>query len=502
MLTPEQMESVGRESDEAFTAFEVALLCAAAYALIRSRGDVGSVASLRARLNEVSARHAETLASAVRNDYGAAYAASFAEDAASAGGGVRVAVSFSPGEPDAATAARQAAANAAIESARAFGVAEIQRGMVEHTAQDYVRRVAANAAELAKSGTVWNDAIGEAVSAMAGEGVTAFEYARKDGVTVRVPTDVYVRQRVRTEVNAKCVEQTLKTAKSVGLLVEVTTHAGCRPSHAPWEGGLYQLEGEGPHRNFYRATMYVGGPYADWVEGLGGYNCYHQSRCCQGPHDRRFGKDPLEGTGYTNEQAYALRGRQRAMENDIRKLKRQKEVLEANGLDAHAVNVRLNAKRAELRAHVEKHQKILRRDSQRWREQLPGAPRTTDREYVGRIERDTIVGRNLSAAAYRDKVIIPKKLTGLSKDIETRVSAGARIYGKAAIAGKGTNVPIHSELDSLKEQFPDIPRSEWTKMAGNTNVDDMGLSRKAHVHWYECEDMTRKQRMKVVKWLR
>ncbi len=119
--------------------------------------------------------------------------------------------------------------------------------------------------------------------------------------------------------------------------------------------------------------------------------------------------------------------------------------------------------------------------------------RSAELDPVGEVS--FYVGRSIGAAARRDSVAIPPKVTGMSRSVYARLSEAQRIVGHP-IAGKGTSRPIHSELDSLREQFPDVPPGEWTKMAGNGYIDDMGVRRLAHLHWYECDAVGR-VRMKV-----
>lgn len=60
-------------------------------------------------------------------------------------------------------------------------------------------------------------------------------------------------------------------AMELGMdLVEVTAHAGARPSHAEWQGQVYSLTGNTRgYAKLSDATGYGTG------EGLGGWNCRH-----------------------------------------------------------------------------------------------------------------------------------------------------------------------------------------------------------------------------------
>ena len=134
-----------------------------------------------------------------------------------------------------------------------------------------------------------------------------------------------------------------------------------------------------------------------------------------------------------------------------------------------------------------------------WRETEENKDRAKNKELP-----DVQIGRSLSSAAFRDDVKIPKSLTGLDHDVHVQVAAGSKIRHVTVIAGKGSSTKIHSELDSLQEQFPDIPRNEWEKCAGNAVVEDMGIERRCHVHWYQVtndDGSVMRVRMRVIKWL-
>lgn len=95
---------------------------------------------------------------------------------------------------------------------------------------------------------------------------------------------------------------------------------------------------------------------------------------------------------------------------------------------------------------------------------------------------------------------IPASVTGLQRQVKTKLAEGTRITSATAIAGKGTGKPIEGEMESLREQFPDVKPSEWTKMAGKGWVEDMGLKRRVELHWCQSEK-TGRVGMKVKRYL-
>jgi proteasome lid subunit RPN8/RPN11 len=73
----------------------------------------------------------------------------------------------------------------------------------------------------------------------------------------------------------------------------------------------------------------------------------------------------LEGTEYTPEEARRAVSKQRRLESGIRADKREKEALEALGLDSSDASRRLRAKQKQLRGHIKEHPGILRRERHR-----------------------------------------------------------------------------------------------------------------------------------------
>ena len=102
----------------------------------------------------------------------------------------------------------------------------------------------------------------------------------------------------------------------------------------------------------------------DLVDGIGGYNCRRTVSIFHGT--RRWSDDPCAGTGYTNDEVYKLRQKQRRLENRGRHLKRVREVLSANGHDTRELSKKIRANSQAIEKLVSEHSKVLRRE--RWRE--------------------------------------------------------------------------------------------------------------------------------------
>lgn len=135
-----------------------------------------------------------------------------------------------------------------------------------------------------------------------------------------------VRRAVITGTNQCCAKLQLARAEEMGCeLVEVTSHAGARPSHAVWQGQVYSLRQNHPkYAYFYEATQYGTGP------GLCGWNCYHNFfPYFEGLSTPAFSRDPSKEAGRDNATDYENQQKQRAYERKVRASKKECAVLNA-----------------------------------------------------------------------------------------------------------------------------------------------------------------------------
>lgn len=350
MIAAFRQREIEEEAAEEYRETERRMLSLVAEAVAGAAAvGIGAVAAggvaLRKRLNTYVARRSKAHQAAVR----AAYGKMFEENARSDYRASKVP------KGDASKRAR-----AAWDASKAK-VAEAQRGMVG-SANALYGRYASQAASNAKT-MGYERALSLALRDLAAEGVSAYTYTREDGTVVSVPVDVGIRRAMETEANQMLIEQTLDNAEANGdNYVRVNETANARPSHAVWQGRVYQIRGSGRYPNFYEAC-HVG----DMVNGIGGYNCGHRVEIWH-PGAPEAREDPLRGTGYSTEEARRLTSRQRALENDIRKGKRAIELMEEQGLDDTPECVRqrklLRKRRARLKNLVEENRAVLRRQGE------------------------------------------------------------------------------------------------------------------------------------------
>lgn len=167
---------------------------------------------------------------------------------------------------------------------------------------------------------------------------TAIEQLARQGITSAITpsgrrehADVIVRRAVRTGTNQAALKAQEANFFEMGAqLVEVTAHYGARPSHAEWQGQVYEWTKSGQQKHtsypdFVNSTGYGTGA------GLGGWNCRHSFYpFFEGLSERAY--EPLNAQ--ETERVYELEQQQRYNERMIREWTRRQKTLEAGGYDA------------------------------------------------------------------------------------------------------------------------------------------------------------------------
>ncbi|MBR2284576.1 MAG: phage minor capsid protein [Ruminococcus sp.] len=167
----------------------------------------------------------------------------------------------------------------------------------------------------------------------------AVESAASEGAWVLYPSghrdrlDVAVRRSALTGVGQTVRQLSVINANDMGCdLMEITAHAGARPTHAEWQGQLVSLSGKNAGRKIDGARVYslkeIGYGTGD---GFGGWNCRHDwFPFFEGISSRAYSDERLkelnarnieyDGKMYTE---YEIDQMQRALERDIREKKRK-----------------------------------------------------------------------------------------------------------------------------------------------------------------------------------
>lgn len=180
-----------------------------------------------------------------------------------------------------------------------------------------------------------------AIKRLAASGLDAVSYASGRKLSL----DSAVRMTVRTGVNQTAAKLQLQFAAEMDSdLVEVTAHAGARPSHAEWQGKVYSISGKTKgYRKLEDATGY------GRVDGLCGANCRHNMFPFFEGESGAYSKRELEE--YTRPDAVTYNGKsmslyeaqqlQRYQERQIRRWKREYVCSQAASIDTSQAAAKL-----------------------------------------------------------------------------------------------------------------------------------------------------------------
>lgn len=225
-------------------------------------------------------------------------------------------------------------------------------------------------------------AVKNAISDLAKNGIEAYDYGtRKDYI------DVVVRRAVRTGVNQTVAKIALSNADELGTdLVEVSAHSGARPSHAEWQGKVYSISGETEgYEKLSEATGYGS------VTGLCGANCRHTFYPFFEGDEPTYSEEELKSFDkpkytYNGEKMteYEATQRQRYIERQIRRWKREKVGMEAAGLSSERANAKLK-KWGEIQADFLGQTGLKR---QYGREEIPKVLKNNSQNGIINIELD------------------------------------------------------------------------------------------------------------------
>lgn len=216
-------------------------------------------------------------------------------------------------------------------------------------------------------------ALKRAIKELSTSGIEKIAYP--SGATASIETAV--RRAVTTGVNQSVAKLQLLRAEEMGCeLVETSSHAGARPSHAEWQGKVFCIKGHHKrYGDFYRETGYGTGA------GLCGWNCYHSFYpYFEGLSTPSFSHDPSKDAGRTNDEDYERQQKQRYYERKIREAKK-----ECSTLDAAMKAAQSDELHDELYKEFQRASVKLKQREARLREFIDetGRTRLRDREWTG-----------------------------------------------------------------------------------------------------------------------
>jgi len=225
--------------------------------------------------------------------------------------------------------------------------------------------------QIASGAMDYQSALKAGIRQVAGEGLTVIHFSGR-----RDQLDVALRRAVLTGIGQTTGKLQIARADEMGCdLVQTSAHAGARnkgtgpANHESWQGKIFSRSGTHPkYPDFVTETGYGTGP------GLCGWNCRHSFYpFFEGISSRHYDALKLDELSsrrvtYNGEEMslYDATQKQRSIERQIRKAKRQAAALEAAGLDNSADLARVRAYQAKMRDFIK--QTGLQR--QRFREQI------------------------------------------------------------------------------------------------------------------------------------
>lgn len=185
------------------------------------------------------------------------------------------------------------------------------------------------------------EAVKNAVKSLAEQGIEAITYPSGHKDTI----ETAVRRAVITGVNQTCLKMQEARADELGCdLVETTAHPGARPTHAEWQGQIFSRSGKSrKYPDFVQVTGYGTG------EGLGGWNCSHSFSPYFEGIPRTYTPEMLESYQakdyeYNGEKMtlYEAQQKQREIERNLRRWKRENLAMKAAGQDTTQSAVKIS----------------------------------------------------------------------------------------------------------------------------------------------------------------
>lgn len=348
-----------------------------------------------------------------------------------------------------------------------------------------------------QSGLSYEEAISRAVKQLCNQGI---KFVSHDSGRIE-HIDSAIRRNVLTDINQLCGRMSLETAQEMGEdIMEISAHAGARESHAAFQGGLVSLSGAKGYLSL--DDIGYGTP-----EGFKGLNCRHGWHVFfVGLSEPAYSEKELEdykgeGIKYNGKEynEYEASQKQRYIERQIRKWKREADAMEAAGLDNSYAVKKVRTWQAEQRDFI--NQTGLKRDYFRERAGKQNLEIPSKNDIIKQVRSSRFTKGNplkpkvskMSDTIMPHTVLIPE-YSGATKLKDGVVPKGVKLKKINIIAGSGTSTPIRDtkRLDALYGGNP----SGWKKLVGTVD----GEYYRYEVHWYENNGFTHEDETKVRRW--
>lgn len=225
----------------------------------------------------------------------------------------------------------------------------IQTKALESTKQAYMDVINRSYVEVATGTYDYGTSIKRAVNRMAQQGITAATYKRGERI-INYSIEGAVRRDTLSALNKLANASALQAVNELGAeYIETSMHIGARvhptnpiANHAGWQGKVFKVNGSDKYPNLKESTG-----YPDDILGLGGVNCRHRIfpffPGISVPKRKTF-------TDEENKKAYELSQKQRALERQMRTLKKRHAAAKAIGdkETAQALKKKITAKSDEI----------------------------------------------------------------------------------------------------------------------------------------------------------
>jgi len=262
----------------------------------------------------------------------------------------------------------------------------------------YIEAVYKASAEVLAGSKTTREAIRETAAAWSANGIPALIDNAGRTWTPEAYASLVVRGNVRETVNAT---QDARFNQFDIDLVLVSSHVGSRPEHVPFQGRVYSRSGTNPDYPALSDTGYGTG------EGIGGYNCAHELYAYTPGMEKSYQPYPVK----ESEEAYKASQKQRYLERQIRKAKRDETLLKTPEARQKVKNAQ-----ARMRAFIDE----------------SGRTRRPDREQIGKAEVQAPIIKQSFA---------PIVIKTQSKDVEKEVRVGPVNIGLDPVKVKNVKIP-------------------------------------------------------------
>jgi hypothetical protein len=230
----------------------------------------------------------------------------------------------------------------------------LTRNTIIETSNEYNKIIDSAYLQVSTGAFSQQQAVSMALKKLAKDGLLTAVYESATGKKTVQNLDGVVRRAVVTGINQTTAQLQLDRLDAVGWdLVEVTSHAGSRPSHAQWQGKIFSRNGTSKqYGDFVSSTNYGA------VDGLCGANCRHnfypflegvsEKAFDQYVTPRKAGETPQQA----NDRVYEESQTQRYIERQIRSWKRQGDALASAGLDNSKEVAKVAEWQGKMRQHI------------------------------------------------------------------------------------------------------------------------------------------------------